>query len=80
MQNEKINTYPIENFFKQVKSADASRAIELRIPINEAKQLSFALGQVLARYTANLEALINHTSTSAQSEIININVDGGKEW
>lgn len=80
MQNEKINTYPIENFFKQVKSADASRAIELRIPINEAKQLSFALGQVLARYTSNLESLMNHTNTSAQSEIININVDGGKEW
>lgn len=80
MQNEKINTYPIENFLKQVKSADASRAIELRIPIADAKQLSFVLGQVLARYAGNLENFITQSTPNTQSEVININVDGGKEW
>lgn len=80
MLNEKINTHPIENFLKQVKSADASRAVELRIPISDAKQLSFVLAQVLARYASNLENFISRSTSDTPSEVININVDGGKEW
>ena len=45
-----------------------------------AKQLSFVLGQVLARYAGNLENFITQSTPNTQSEVININVDGGKEW
>ena len=81
MQNDPINTYPIQNFYKIVKSADASRAKEVRLDINQAKQLSFVLGQVLARLNGNLEAIIaQQNQTSNPDEIISINLDGGKEW
>lgn len=81
MQNDPINTYPIQNFYKIVKSADASRAKEVRLDINQAKQLSFVLGQVLARLNGNLEAIIaQQTQKSDPGEIISINLDGGKEW
>ena len=81
MQNEPINTFPIQNFFKVVKSADASRANEVRLDINQAKQLSFVLGQVLARLNGNLESLlIKKQSASQTEEVININLDGGKDW
>ena len=81
MQNEPINTFQIQNFFKVVKSADASRANEVRLDINKAKQLSFVLGQILARLNGNLESLlIKKQSASQTEEVININLDGGKDW
>ena len=81
MQNEPINTFQIQNFFKVVKSADASRANEVRLDINQAKQLSFVLGQILARLNGNLESLlIKKQSASQTEEVININLDGGKDW
>ena len=57
MQNDPINTAPIKQFISMVKSADASRAKEVRIDIQQAKNLSFTLGIVLSQLTEDLEKL-----------------------
>ena len=44
MQNEPINTGPIQQFLKQVKGADAGRAKDVTLDIQQAKSLAFTLG------------------------------------
>ena len=81
MKNDPNISFSILNFFQVVISADASRANEVRLDINQAKQLSFVLGQILARLNGNLESLlIKKQSASQTEEVININLDGGKDW
>ena len=45
---EAINTIPIQKFVQQVKVADAGNHKEIRMQIQEAKNLMFALSTVLA--------------------------------
>ena len=54
MQNEPINTGPIQQFLKQVKGADAGRAKDVTLDIQQAKSLAFTLGIVLARLNGDL--------------------------
>lgn len=78
MQNDPINTAPIKQFISMVKSADASRAKEVRIDIQQAKNLSFTLGIVLSQLTEDLEKLLVK-KTSGADEVIQVNIDG-KGW
>jgi len=80
MQNERINTIPIENFIKQVKSADANREKEIRIDIQQAKNITFTLGLVLARLNGRLEDLLAQKQEAADEQTIKITMDGGSGW
>jgi hypothetical protein len=71
-----INTFPIEKFIHQVKSADATNQREIRIDISTAKTITFALAEVLARLNGDLEELI--TKNNNTEEVINIVVEGEK--
>lgn len=80
MQNERINTIPIENFIKQVKSADANREKEIRIDIQQAKNITFTLGLILTRLNGRLEDLLAQKQEAADEQTIKITMDGGNGW
>lgn len=78
MQNEPLNTIPIQQFLKQVKSADASNSKEVKLDIVTAKNLAFTLGIVMTRLSEDLEKLIVKNDT--QQETIEVQLDGGNKW
>ena len=77
--NEPLNTAPIQQFIQQVKGADASRAKEIKLDIQNAKRLAFTLGEVMARLNGDLETILAKQASGA-NEVISINMDGGSGW
>jgi len=76
MQNEPLNTIPLQQFIQQVKSADASRAKEVKLTLDQAKNLAYTLGIVMSRLEGDLEKLLSSASNSSE-EIIEVQLDGG---
>jgi len=74
---EPLNTVEIEKFISAVKNAEASRAKELRIDIQNAKNLAFTLGIVMGRLHGDLEKLV---AQQADNQTIEINLDQGQGW
>lgn len=72
-----LNSLPIENFIQRVKSADNSKQKEVRMTLDEAKQLRDTLAIVLARLAGNYEDLIQNSNNNTE-EVISISVDGGQ--
>ena len=62
MSIEPLNTSSIQQFIQQVKSAESSRARELRVDINQAKNLAFTLGIVMARLNGDLEKFVKENA------------------
>ena len=77
--NEPLNTAPIQQFIQQVKSADASRAKDLRLDIQNAKRLAFTLGEVMTRLNGDLEQLLSKQNSN-EDQVIQINMDAGSGW
>lgn len=75
-----LNTIPIQQFIQQVKSADGSRQKEIRIDIQQAKNLAFTLGIVMSRLEGDLEKLVSNSQTESDNEVINVEIDGGSNW
>lgn len=75
--SDPLNTAPIQQFIQQVKSADAGRAKELRLDIQNAKRLAFTLGEVMARLNGDLEELLVR-KTSGEDEVIQIQMGSTK--
>ena len=74
--NTPLNTIPIENFIKLIKAADAKRDREIRLSIQDAKNLTYVFTLLLADlYNKKIK-----DKESTQEEIISITVDGGKGW
>jgi hypothetical protein len=76
---EPINTAPLQQFIQQVKSADAGRAKDVRLDIQNAKRLAFTLGEVLARLNGDLEKLLIDQARG-ENEVIQIQMDSGAGW
>lgn len=76
--NNPLNTIPIQQFIQQVKTAENSRAKEVRLDMQQAKNLAFTLGIVMSRLNGDLEKLLSKSNTA--EEIINITMDGGNTW
>ena len=76
---EPINTAPIQQFIQQVKSADAGRAKDIRLEMQNAKRLAFTLGEVLARLNGDLEKLLIDQARG-ENEVIQIQMDAGSSW
>jgi hypothetical protein len=72
---EPLNTIPLQQFISQVKSAENSRAKEVKLDINAAKNLAFTLGIVMGRLHGDLEKLVSE-SNNTSNEVINITMDG----
>ena len=80
METDLINTSAIINFIKIVKNADLEQQREIKISLKDAKNLSYALSLMLARYTGNLENFIVNKAENKKEEVIQITMDGGKGW
>lgn len=80
MSIEPVNTVPLQQFIQQVKSAESSRAKEVRLDITQAKNLAFTLGIVMSRLHGDLEQLVAQSKQSDTDEVINIQLDGGTGW
>lgn len=80
MSIEPLNTIPLQQFIQQVKSAEGSRAKEVRLDITQAKNLAFTLGIVMSRLHGDLEQLVAQNKQSDSNEVINIQLDGGTGW
>lgn len=74
-----INTLPIQQFLTQVKNADASKAREIKINIEQAKNLAFTLGIVMSRLQGDLEKLVAESKVNNE-EIISVELNGGSDW
>lgn len=70
---------PLQQFIQQVKGADAGRAKEVKLSIDQAKRLAFTLGEVMSRLEGDLEKLIFENKTSPE-EVIEVRVDGGANF
>lgn len=76
---EPINTSSLQQFIQQVKSAENSRAKDIRLDITQAKNLAFTLGIIMSRLHGDLEKLVAE-SKSSNEEVIQVQLDGGSGW
>ena len=76
MQNP-INTMPLTQFTQLLRAAELSQQKELKMTIQQARLLSLALNDVLAKLNQDYESLFNTLKASSGSEVISIQVDGG---
>lgn len=80
MQYEPINTIPLQQFIQQVKSAENSKSKEVKLSIDQAKNLSFALGIVMSRLYGDLEKLVINNNVAQSEETIEVQIDGGNSF
>jgi hypothetical protein len=77
VQTDPLNTIPIQQFLQAVKNADNSRAKELRLELQTAKNLAYTLGIVMARLDGDLEKYVQEYARKADEEVIQVQMDGG---
>jgi hypothetical protein len=77
MSTEPLNTIPIQQYIKQVQSAEASRSKDVRLTIEQAKNLAFTLGIVMSRLHGEIEA---KQSSTPSNDVIEIKMDPGSNW
>jgi hypothetical protein len=75
MSNQ-INTYPLLQFIQQVKGADLAKQKDIRIDIVAAKQISYALAEVLAKVNQDYDVLLKNLQKNT-GENITVQFDGG---
>jgi len=78
MDNEQLNTIPIQQFINAVKGADASKQREVKLDIQNAKRLAFTLGEVMTRLNGDLEALL--LKKNEEDNVVQVQLDGGQSW
>jgi hypothetical protein len=78
MQNDPLNTAPIQQFISQVKSADLSNSKEVKLTIQQAKNLAYTLGIVMSRLEGDLERFVKQNSGS--TDTVEVQLDGGTGW
>jgi len=76
---EPLNTAPIQQFIQQVRSADAGKAKEVKLDLQQAKRLAFCLGETMSRLEGDLEEILAKQS-SGSDDIIEVKMDGGSHW
>ena len=79
MQNEPLNTVPIQQFISQVKTADASKSKEVKLTLEQSKRLAFTLGEVMTRLHGDLEQILARKNSGAD-DVITVNMDSGSNW
>ena len=72
---EPLNTIPLQQFLQQVKSAENSQSKEIKLSIQQAKNLAFTIGIVMSRLHGDLEKLVVESKNS-NDEVIQVNLDG----
>jgi hypothetical protein len=78
-QIDALNTIPLQQFLQQVKAAENSKQREIRLTIDQAKNLAFTIGIVMSRLHGDLEKLVAE-SKSTDEEVVEVQMDGGADW
>jgi len=76
---EPLNTAPIQQFIQQVRSADAGKAKEVKLDLQQAKRLAFCLGETMSRLEGDLEEILSRQSSDSD-DVIEVKMDGGSHW
>jgi len=76
---EPLNTIPLQQFIQQVKSAENSRSKEVKLTIEQAKNLAFTIGIVMSRLEGDLEKLVVQ-SNNTSDDVIQVVLDGKTGW
>ena len=66
---EAINIIPIQKFIQQVKVADAGNHKEIKMSIQEAKNLMYSMNTVIANTQGRLEQLIIDNKSSGDEVV-----------
>ena len=77
MQNNPINTSPLQQFIQQVKIADMQQQKEVKLDIRTAKILAMTLGEVSSKLVQDYDNLIHVLKNSNSNATIEIELDGG---
>jgi hypothetical protein len=72
-----INTFPIQQFIQQVKSADLSQQKEIKLDIKTAKTLAFCLGEISAKLLEDYDTILSKSKNNSATEEISVQMDGG---
>lgn len=72
-----INTFPIQQFIQQVKSAEISQQKEIRLDMKTAKTLALCLGEVSAKLLEDYDAMLAKLQQNQGTGDITIRMDGG---
>lgn len=72
-----INTFPIQQFIQQVKSAEMSQQKEIRLDMKTAKTLALCLGEVSAKLLEDYDAMLAKLQQNQGTSDITIRMDGG---
>ena len=76
---EPLNTIPLQQFIQQVKSAENSRSKEVKLTMEQAKNLAFTIGIVMSRLQGDLEKLVVQSKGGAD-DVIQVVLDGKSGW
>jgi len=63
-----------------VKIAENSKSREVKLSIEQAKNLAFTIGIVMSRMEGDLEQLVANMKKTQNDEVINVKLDGGGNW
>jgi hypothetical protein len=76
MQNQ-INLTPITQFIQVLRSAELSQQKEIRMPIQAARLLSYALHEIQDKLLQDYESMFNTLKRNQETEVVQIELDGG---
>ena len=76
---EPLNTIPLQQFIQQVKSAENSRSKEVKLTMEQAKNLAFTIGIVMSRLQGDLEKLVVQSKVGSD-DVIQVVLDGKSGW
>ena len=63
-----------------MKIAENSKSREVKLSIEQAKNLAFTIGIVMSRMEGDLEQLVANMKKTQNDEVINVKLDGGGNW
>lgn len=63
-----------------MKIAENSKSREVKLSIEQAKNLAFTIGIVMSRMEGDLERLVADMKKNQTDEVINVKLDGGGNW
>lgn len=76
MQNQ-INTTPIMLFVQQLRAAEQSQSKEVKLSIQQARNLNMALTEILEKMNRDYETMYNQLKNSMDTEVVTVEFDGG---
>ncbi len=76
---EPLNTVPLQQFIQQVKAAENSRSKEVKLTLEQAKNLAFTIGIVMSRLHGDLEKLVSE-SKNGSDEVIQVQIGSNSSW